>query len=329
MEKETRDIKNKLERYFVGDIDRDELKSLRTSISTMENSELEDILMDMWIEYEEGTSYKGDFDELVRKLQIVIPQEKKRYPKFQLAKAAAVLLIPILIGFQIYLFRSNQKLNSFIEKNVVVDVKSGEKTDLVLPDGSKVVINAGSSLTYPINFGFEKRTVNIVGEAYFEVVKNSKPFIVNMQHIQIEVLGTHFNICSNSTLNSIETTLLEGSIKLTTKSKNPRSVLISPQEKAVYYIEKDIISVSKTDTYGETAWLRGELVFRSVGFLEIVRTLEKRYGIKIEIESNKYDKGLFSGSFKEDYVFGILKILQTHYNFTYENIGDKIVIQFK
>jgi ferric-dicitrate binding protein FerR (iron transport regulator) len=121
---------------------------------------------------------------------------------------------------------------------------------------------------------------------------------------------------------------LEGSVRLTTKGTKTRTVILSPHEKATYYKSRDILSVSQTNTHFETAWLRGELVFRSARFSEIIDKLEKRYGIDIEIHGKDYDKDLFTGNFKEDYVNNILKILQIHYNFTYTETNGKILVRF-
>jgi ferric-dicitrate binding protein FerR (iron transport regulator) len=169
----------------------------------------------------------------------------------------------------------------------------------------------------------------VAGEAYLKVFKDAAaPFLINTDYLQIEVLGTEFNLSFYEDM--AETTLIEGSIKLTTKGAHPQTIVLSPNQKAIYNTKSEYLHVIPTSTYTETAWLRGELIFRSSDFAHIMDKLKIRYGIDIEIENNKYDSDLFTGNFQTDSIDKILKILQLHYKFTYKyTANDKILIKFR
>jgi ferric-dicitrate binding protein FerR (iron transport regulator) len=211
-----------------------------------------------------------------------------------------------------------------------VEVVSGEKADITLPDGTRLYLNSASSVTYPTHFGLKYRDIFLSGEAYMEVAKDAtKPFRVHTARIDAEVLGTTFNISAYPDNDEIETTLLEGSLKLVPKDNTLPSILLKPNEKAIYSFRRHRLSTTLTTGRFETAWMRGELVFRSARFNEIIEKLSKRYGVSIHVVGNKYNDDLFTGSFKEDYIQGVLKLLQMHYHFTYIEQNGRIEITMK
>lgn len=314
-------IKDLLNKYLSGRINKGELEHIRHSVSQMSNHELDKVLSEVWDEYD-GMKKIDDFDLILKKIQ-----PKKKVFRFGLvASVAASILICTLIGIQIYFYKDNRRLNEFIHKDIVMNVESGERTNITLPDGTKVSLNAGTTISYSGDYGLVSREVKLDGEAFMDVVKDrEKPFRVNTEYVGIEVLGTKFNINAYSSSELIETTLIGGSIKLTTKGDRKQTVVMSPSEKAIYNKKTDQLSITKqSSTHFETAWLEGKLVFRSAEFKDVLSKLEKRYGVNIEIVNmEKYPTDSFYGTFKEDYVNGVLKILQLHYDFTYtDNDGD-------
>ncbi|NDV81899.1 FecR family protein [Bacteroides sp. 51] len=322
-------IVNLLNKFISGKIDRNERKTLRNAISEMSDMELSKALSEAWNEYDGNIQNGNDFDQLARKLRISPPQQKKNYTLRTVARIAAAIAIPLFIGFQIYLYTQNERLNNFIDNQLQVNIQSGEMADITLPDGTKVYLNSATTMSYPVDFGLKSREVRLAGEAFLDVAKNKeKPFYVHTDYVQIEVLGTKFNINAYPDLNTVETTLIEGSVKLTTKGTTPRSIIMKPNQKVVYNKLQDVLSVNDTQAHFETAWTRGELVFRSATFADVMNKLQKRYGVEIEIVNNRYNADLFSGSFKEEYITGVLKKLQVHYNFTFTDKNEKILIHF-
>jgi transmembrane sensor len=156
----------------------------------------------------------------------------------------------------------------------------GRQYQLVLPDGSQVWLNAASSITYPTAFAGNDRTVTITGEAYFEVAKDkTKPFHVMTGDMDVEVLGTHFNINSYSDEESIRTTLLEGSVKVT---KSDQSALLKPGQQAIAANDHGISINSNIDVDQVMAWRNGRFQFNRTPLPEVMRQLSRWYDMEVE-----------------------------------------------
>lgn len=320
-------IKELFKKYISGRINKTERENIRNSVSLMSNKELDHVLSDVWNEYD-GYKEINEFNLLLDKIR-----PRKRILRLRIvASMAASLIICVMIGIQLYYYNDNKKLNQFVSQDITMNVESGERTNITLPDGTKVALNAGTSMSYSVDYGLRTREVRMAGEAFLDVAKDpEKPFKLTTEYVGIEVLGTKFNINAYTNSDLVEATLIEGSVKLTTKGMKTQTITMKPNEKAVYNKKSDELSVTqKATTHFETAWLEGKLVFRSAEFKEILRKLERRYGVEIVITNiEKYNTDLFTGTFKEDYVNGVLKILQLHYNFTYTDNDGYIQILFK
>ena len=134
-----------------------------------------------------------------------------------------------------------------------------------------MTLNHFSSLTYPEKFKGEHREVNLKGEAYFEVTKNRKhSFIVQTESVNVEVLGTHFNVESYPDDPEVKTTLLEGSVAVSNKSNSVRIVL-KPNKSAIYNKEKKSMTLEVSDRVAEEiAWRNGELIFTNLPLLSLI-----------------------------------------------------------
>ncbi|WP_316827098.1 FecR family protein [Pedobacter miscanthi] len=183
------------------------------------------------------------------------------------------------------------KANSTIAFNTIQTPKGGQY-QVILPDGTKVWLNAASSLKYPEVFTGNERRVELTGEAYFEVAKNkAKPFHVKNHSQDVEVLGTHFNINSYMDDHTIKTTLLEGSVRVS----NGKSVrILKPGEQSIAEAAgKGMIRLaSGVDTDDETAWKNGLFQFNNANLKSILSQLERWYDINIDystIPDKKYN----------------------------------------
>ncbi len=146
----------------------------------------------------------------------------------------------------------------------------------------------------------------------------------------MEVLGTRFNVSAYDESPVVDATLVEGRLKVSVTdpaaSKTP-SVILTPKRKATYYKNTHRVEVVETDTWFETAWTRGDLVFRAVSLPDLMHRLELCYGVTICLEGNVSNTNLFSGSFNEDSVYGILRKLKPHYNMDIETKNDVIYVK--
>ena len=185
----------------------------------------------------------------------------------------------------------------------------GGNFNLTLSDGTRVCLNAASSITYPVNFSGQTREVSISGEAYFEVAKNPlKPFIVKARGSETRVLGTHFNIMAYPDEEEVKTTLFEGSVKF---SKNNSSVLLKPGQQANLPNSSDHISVSDANVEETLAWKNGYFLFQDEDIHSIMRKVSRWYDVDVSYDNN-IKKLTFGGSlsrYKD--INDLLKMLQS------------------
>jgi len=178
----------------------------------------------------------------------------------------------------------------------------GRQFQLLLPDGTKVWLNAASSLTYPTAFTGHERKVEITGEAYFEVAKNARmPFKVKINdHTEVEVLGTHFNVNAYGDEEAIKTTLLEGKVKvIATQSgiPNPKFEILHPGQQATISTKSNQstqIRVQTADVNEAVAWKNGAFSFTNADLPAVMRQLARWYNIEVEYKGD-IPSGTFSG----------------------------------
>lgn len=196
-----------------------------------------------------------------------------------------------------------------------ITTSRGQQWSLTLPDGTKVWLNAASSIHYPLAFNGKDRIVSIKGEAYFEVVHNgSQPFKVQVGNTMIEDIGTEFNINAYDDEASIKTTLLNGSVKV---SAGSGSHVLIPGEQA----ETDnshIIKISKVNTENVTGWVNGEMIFDNEMLEEVMKKVSRWYDIDVTY-SGKIPNRKFTGSISRKLNLSeFLKLLE------FENVDYKI-----
>lgn len=181
----------------------------------------------------------------------------------------------------------------------------GSQYNMTLPDGSKVWLNAASSLKFPAQFTGKERIVELTGEAYFEIAKNKNmPFKVLLNGAEIEVLGTHFNVMSYADEKSIRTTLLEGSVKIT---KGDESKTLIPGEQAI--IEENI-QVSGFNAEDVMAWKNGYFIFADEGIESIMRKISRWYNADIEYHGEIPNKSFTGKILRSENVSVVLEKLQ-------------------
>jgi len=180
-----------------------------------------------------------------------------------------------------------------------IETPRGGQYQVHLPDGTRVWLNAGSVFKYPVNFAESNRSVELSGEAYFEVAKDRKrPFLVKNQLQQVEVIGTHFNVNSYPNELSVKTTLLEGVVKIVNLSSPNRltgdEVIIKPGEQSVLSNHK--LRVSKVDPEDAIGWKQGLFVFDEDPLVEVMNKISRWYDVDISFKDPSLGATRFSGS---------------------------------
>lgn len=182
----------------------------------------------------------------------------------------------------------------------------GGQYHVILPDGTKVWINAGSSLTFPTVFTGSERSVQLKGEAYFEVAHNQKmPFRVEAGEQVVEVLGTHFNVMAYPDETSVNTTLLEGSVRVI---KGSKSRLIKPGQQS--RVDNGDIEIIAADTQAVTAWKDGYFVFKNEDLNSIMRKISRWYNVDIKYEGYSGGKTFGGKIARSRNLSEVLKMLQ-------------------
>ena len=184
-------------------------------------------------------------------------------------------------------YNSNGTISGPVTYNTISTPK-GREFQLVLSDGTKVWLNAASSLHYPTSFSGTQRSVEVSGEAYFEVAKNAKmPFRVKINdETEIEVLGTHFNINAYKNETNINTTLLEGAVQIIRDNKK---TMLKPGQQAQIkdqHSNAQVKIVNDVDVEKVVAWKNGVFNFQDASLEEVMRQLERWYDIEVVYETN-------------------------------------------
>ncbi len=204
-------------------------------------------------------------------------------------------------------------------------VPNGKRFGLILSDGSKVTLNSGSELRYPVQFidNETTRTVFLNGEAYFEVAKNAThPFIVNAKDMNVEVIGTHFNVTSYSDDHKTYTVLVEGKVAAHSKLLTDDSKIISPNEKV--FFNANSLETESVNTQKYIAWVTGELIFIDDSFNVIKNKLERHYDVTINNSYPALNDIMITATFKDEKIEDVLKIFQSYKSFNY-TINNNII----
>lgn len=223
-------------------------------------------------------------------------------------RVAAVLFVPFLLSTLYYVIKKEPL--EYLE----IRTNPGMVTSVNLPDGTQVWLNSGSYLKYPSEFTGNKRNVVLEGEAYFKVqTDKKKPFLVNTkENMQVEVLGTEFNLEAYPSDSCIATTLVSGAIKLTyNSSQNDRkSIVMKPNEQVVYNERTKTIKQQEAFTSGTIAWKEGKMVLRNTPLVEVLKQLSKRFDVDFILKRKGLEDNYFTGTFDNQQLPKIMELLR-------------------
>ncbi|SHJ79525.1 FecR family protein [Arenibacter nanhaiticus] len=199
----------------------------------------------------------------------------------------------------------------------ILKVPYGKTFGIALSDGSKITLNAGSQLKYPVHFvKGKKRSVILNGEAYFDIAKDTEhPFVVNTKDMDIQVLGTQFNVTSYTQDEKTYTVLVEGKVAAKSKLQENDSIILSPNQRVFFeegYLKHESVKIEKY-----VGWLSGQLVFIDDSFAVIAHKLERKFDLKIVNEYPALDDITITATFKDQDIHEILKTFQTYLPFKY------------
>jgi ferric-dicitrate binding protein FerR (iron transport regulator) len=252
----------------------------------------------------------------------IIPLRTQRKPPFivrYFSRVAAILVLGVLTTALVWLFLPDKKANM-----LTVQTPLGGQTELALSDGSKVYLNGGTTLSYPVSFDKKTRLVEITGEGYFEVTKSNIPFIVKSNHYEVKVMGTAFNVhdYENETLSSVS--LIEGAVKVQANDKAKQQITLKPGERI--FIENQMLTKENISNYDVFLWREGFLIFDDNSLKEMMGAIERYYNVKLIVGNSKFLAYKCTGRFvKSEGIEHLLKVFQKNINFTYKYLDDKTI----
>ena len=193
-------------------------------------------------------------------------------------QAAAVVILAVGIGWGYVSYHEH----SWEALTTRISAPEGQRVNLKLQDGTEVWLNSGAELEYPSLFAGDTRRVRLAGEAFFDVSHDaSKPFVVETFACRVEVLGTRFNVNADVQHSGFSTTLLRGSVRLTSVEDSRQQVVLKPDEKAVF--ENGKLTLHRADDPNEYLWVKGLISISGLDFKEVIHRMEHCYGVRINL----------------------------------------------
>lgn len=243
-----------------------------------------------------------------------------------LFRIAAIFVMALTVGFLSYRFFSG---GDDINQLTAAD----QKVFKVLADGTNVWLNKKSTISYNDDFGKKKREIFLEGEAYFDVVKNADvPLIIHAGGIDIEVKGTAFNVNAYPKNNAVQVALVRGAIAVTDRQNSKNSVLLKPNDKLFFSAKLtqsenafQIVKLNPTFLLKDASWVADTLTFNKEKLHDLALKLEKKYDVKVEIQSEKLKEKRFTGSFTNETLDQALQALKLSYPFTY-TVNQRVVV---
>lgn len=302
--------------------------------STESEKALVDSLFDSFRKKNQRQSYRPNNPELLgaamlQNIKDGINQQKKQSFQYIYKIAASFAL---LIGIATAIYLNTRAVPVSQPKYITKTTRMGQKATIKLKDGSTVRLNSGSSIRYPENFSEDQREVELVGEAFFDVSKDTeRPFAVTSKGILTTVLGTSFNVNAYDSL-SVSIALVEGKVKVQSTNEvtlfNQSEVFLNPGESAVFDGISGDINIGSFNMKKMTAWKDGIIYMDNASYNQVFDQLSRWYGVAFTLENRPNIKWVYSGEFKDMSLELILNTIGYSAGFTYEILDKNVVIKF-
>ncbi len=245
-------------------------------------------------------------------------------------KIAAILVVPLLI-YSGYVSMRNTSLKKYQEEHIVMQTissRQGMVTQFSLADGTQVWLNSCSSLQFPTSFAGNFREVRLTGEAFFKVTKNEEqPFQVHAKDLNIEVLGTSFNVVSYDGEQLAEVVLVDGKVKLSSDKNQSKKIFgtMHPGQRAVYDEDIRKVEVEEVAVDKFISWREGNLIFRDDKMENVVRRLSRWFNVEIVINDPEIKNYAYKATFRNENLSQVLNLLRISAPIDYQIVGNKLL----
>jgi transmembrane sensor len=297
-----------------------------------ENRQIFEVIKNNWIKRTEEPTFINE-EEVFDKIWKKGTGNSGRLVSFDfksIAKVAASLLILFTAGYFIHTYK-NQPENITVQAEMQLITKenpAGQKSKLFLPDGTNVWLNAESSVQYLENFTDSSRVVQLTGEAFFEVAKDSiRPFVVQAENIFIHALGTSFNVDAFTDNERVDINLISGKVEINSDQLN-ENIILNPGEALNFNIKTHVARKFRFKTLEAVAWKDGVLVFEDASFDDVIPILKRWYGIEIQVIGKPGTDWHFRGRFNNESLVNVLQVMQYNRDFNYELKGKYLKMIF-
>jgi ferric-dicitrate binding protein FerR (iron transport regulator) len=326
MDNKIHDIQEIIIRYLDGSATLEEKQKLLLWLKALETNRNDFIeIRDLWFSSDNALTDEEEINQALERLKARIQQAYQPAPsgrKFFLSywqQIAVVVIVVISLGYGItarYALRNTAEGEDVRIVNQLITA-TGSKGRFVLPDSTVVWLNSGSKLVYPEPFDLKRRTVTLEGEAYFQVKENKKhPFVVDAGEVEIEVLGTSFNVANHPALSTVETVLLSGSIKARLP-KTGQEATLTPDQLLTYEKSTGKAQLVKTSSCYHVDWIKDRLTFDNERLSDILISLEGWYTVNIDCPKTFVDRQRMSftvrGENLEEILYAMSLIIPIHY----------------
>ncbi|MGC8823886.1 MAG: FecR family protein [Bacteroidales bacterium] len=306
--------------FLEGKASEEEIQFLEAwKLASEENAKLYYQLKNLWeISEIPVASQKISIERAYKNVQKRISKHYGLWQSWQ--RIAAVLIFPLLL-YQVYLFFSLQKTKEQNFAYYEIQVPEGSRSRIALPDGSQVMLNAGSVLRYPSQFVNNKREVYLQGEGYFEVMSDkTHPFVVNTRTIQVVATGTKFNVQALPGRKVVEVALVSGVVAVKHTGNKQQAITLAqlkPNQTLTFNTFSKNIEVKDENTYKYIAWKDGKIVFRNDPLSYVIERLSYIYNVDIVVAEDSLLNYRYRATFENETIDEILKLLKLTAPITY------------
>ena len=313
-------IKKIMQYFFHHDFSDEMVERVHRRLAQGKDRDMQhEVLQSLWDEMEFPMMEDGEVEQacarMEKKIGGVVKEQKQvqwRLPSFWMKMAASYLIPMLLLSASVYFYRQSE--NNLADKVALVEhfVPAGKREMVVLPDSSRVWLNSGSLLLYPSSFTGEHREVYLSGEGYFDVQKNpEKPFIVKVRALDVEVLGTRFDLQAYPESQLVTTTLEQGSVCVHLKNDDKSIYRLVPDDQLVYNVNSGKTDVCQVVSSDYSDWRDGGLFFDNYSFKEVIRILERTYGMSVHLKTSAYNENRLTVHFnKNESIENVMMLLK-------------------
>lgn len=309
---------------LTGDADKFKINEFSTWLSkSKQNQEKYKSIKKMW-ELSKDEDKRFDIEKAWENINITnVENKKRRVLNLNLiSKVAAVLLL----FFSVYTSYKLYNIEQEESQELTFSTDRGDKSVVFLPDGSKVKLNADTKIKYKYSRVSNKRNVELNGEAYFEVEKSDKPFIVHTRNTRVKVYGTIFNVRGYAEDNLITTSLKEGSVGISFTDSSTREVMLKPGYQATYQTLNHRMKVDRCNLRQNFGWVDNKIIVDNEDLESLCKKLERQYDVKIRFRKTSIGDLHYTGVFEDETIEEIMKAICKTSKVRYKVQGKSILL---